>query len=238
MVRIKVKKEEFIIGPNDPLPDRLSTEYWETFAKLILEDALPNIFYNLSVDKERPDLRNENLSIGIEVTDRTPQEWQEATNLYIEYSRCANAERQKRALRQIEHLHGKVESEILLCPVQNRDFNQIYDGITDKLKKLNTPNFKIFKNNYLFIFTVDHILEKELPTLSNKINDLLSNTDYHYIFDEIFLYYICGDLFRFNIKEKTAERIKNYYDNWQLGEKARDIIINKYRIIDKTNSEN
>lgn len=56
------------IDPSRPLPPNLDTEYWETFAKLILEEFYPKEFYDLSVDNEKPDLRNASIGVGVEVT--------------------------------------------------------------------------------------------------------------------------------------------------------------------------
>lgn len=63
-----MKNNRITIDLEKPLPTKLDTEYWETFTKPILGHHFPKKLYDLSVDGEKPDLKNMSANIGTEVT--------------------------------------------------------------------------------------------------------------------------------------------------------------------------
>ena len=221
-----MKKKQIIIDPDKPLPTELSKEYWETFAKLILEKYYPNKFFDLSVDNEKPDLRNEDAGIGIEVTSVENEESREIDSLYSRPYSYGNEAQKEKALRQIEKLGGKVEKYFLMHPVRNRDLNKIYAAVKAKTHKLNN-NYEVFKKNYLLIFDTNLIIDQELPEMLKNITE---NSVGNASFDAVFLYCCGGDLYEFNILKNTYKHFeKSDRVVQQLAIDTRQIIINKYR---------
>ena len=160
----KANMNGVVIDPDKPLPPKLGREYWETFAKLILEKYYPDIFFNLSVDDEKPDLRNEDANIGVEVTSAENEESREIDSLYSGPYSYGNEAQKEKGLRKIEKLGGKVEKYFLMHPVRNRDLNKIYTAVKSKTYKLN-HNYTVFKKNYLLIFDTNLIADQELPEI-------------------------------------------------------------------------
>jgi hypothetical protein len=219
-------KKQIIIDPDKPLPTELSKEYWETFAKLILENYYPDKFFNLSVDNEKPDLRNEDANIGIEVTSVENKESREIDSLYSGPYFHGDEIQKEKALRQIEKLGGKVEKYFLMHPVRNRDLNKIYTAVKLKTHKLNN-NYKVFKKNYLLIFDTNLIVDQEL---SEMLKNITENSIENVSFDAVFLYCFGGDLYEFNISKNTYKHFeKSDRIVQQLAIDTRQIIIDKHR---------
>ena len=96
-----MKNGRIVIDPEKPLPTELSKEYWETFAKLILEYFFPEKFYDLSVDDEKPDLRNVSANIGIEVTSVENEKSREIDSLYTRQYAYGNDIQKEKALKRM-----------------------------------------------------------------------------------------------------------------------------------------
>ena len=101
-----------IVDPNEPLPQALANEYWETSAKLILEHFFPKRFIDLSVDGERPDLRN--AEVGVEITSAENEESQEIDSLYLHRYMRGNEKQKEKTLKRIEELGGRAEKYFLV----------------------------------------------------------------------------------------------------------------------------
>lgn len=196
--------KQYTINPNAPLPPSLDTEYWETFAKLILEKFCSRRLYNLSVDGERPDLRNASAGVGVEVTSSESKESREIDSLYAQQYTYGNHEQKKKALKRIEELGGKVEEYFLMHPTMNRDPGRIYTVIENKTKKLN-KNYEIFNENDLFIFDSILILDQELPEILKHITESSAN---NISFKRVFLYCFGRDLYEFNISKGTYKHFE------------------------------
>lgn len=221
--------DDIVINYDLPLPPRLDKEWWETYAKVILEYSLPDCFQNLDVEGERPDLRNEVLDIGIEVTCVDPEKMRKLDSVYSRSFSFDDEKQEQEAMKKIKKLNGRVEYGALFHPVRDRDLGRIYDGVVKKTKKLNDDGFKIFGKNDLFIFTSDYIYEKELDKVIFEISKRINNETFLHSFDEIFVFYLGGELYRLNIRDGFGEHIKSFIDEWKLGEKARTIIERKYK---------
>lgn len=68
-----------------PLPSHTGLDYYECFAKIILENTFPKQFGDLKV-KDKPDLQSEDKSTGIEVTIAEERDSIEAERLYLQLS--------------------------------------------------------------------------------------------------------------------------------------------------------
>jgi hypothetical protein len=216
-----MKRKKIIVDPNKPLPPALAKEYWEISAKLILEYFFPERFANLSVDDESPDLQNN--KTGIEVTSAECRESQEIDGLYIHRYLYGNKKQKEKALKHIKKLGGRVEKYFLAHPGKSRNLNIIYEAIDIKTQKLNT-NYKIFTKNYLFIYNSFLIIDQELSEMLSIIAE--RSMKYTTKFDSVFLYCLGGDLYEFNLLDKTPTHIAN------SGRIAQQLVINARHIID------
>ena len=220
-----LKYKKYDIDPNKPLPAQLSREYWETFAKLILEKYHPSKFYDLSVDGEKPDLRNEKANIGIEVTSVENEKSREIESLYSRQYSYGNNKQKEKALRRIKELGGKTEKYFLMHPVVNRDIGKIYAAVKSKTKKLNN-NYTVFDENYLLIFDTNLVLDEELPEM---LENIVESSVGVISFKTVFLYCFGGDLYDFNVYNKTYNHHEECNSTvQQLAINARHIIIEKY----------
>lgn len=220
-----MRSKKIIVDPNKPLPPILAKEYWETSAKLILEHFLPERFVHLSVDSERPDLRNSN--VGVEVTSAEDPEAQEMDSLYTRQYSYGDDGQKERALKRIEELGGRVEQYFLAHPGRARNLEKLSDTVRTKTQKLNN-NYDIFPENYLFIYDSCLILDQELSDiLLTFVND---STDYNLKFDSIFLYCFGGDLYEFNLLNKSYTHFNDSSKTiQQLVIDARHILNEKYK---------
>lgn len=213
------------IDPAKPLPPELDTEYWETFAKLILEKFCPEEFFNLSVDGEKPDLRNVSAGVGVEVTSSESKESREIDSLYAQRYTYGNNEQKKKALKRIEELGGKVEEYFLMHPTMSRDLRRIYTTVRNKTEKLN-KNYEVFNENDLFIFDSILILDRELPGILEHITESSAND---ISFKRVFLYCFGGDLYEFNNSKGTYKHFEESDKiAQQLAMDARQMLIKKY----------
>ena len=220
-----MSKKKTIADPSKPLPSELSKEYWETSAKLILERFFPERFVDLSVDYEKPDLRNE--TTGVEVTSAEDRESQEIDSLYSRQYTYGSSKQRKKALKRIEELGGRAEKYCLIHPGRSRDLGKIYCAVKIKTKKLNI-SYDVFPRNYLFVYDSCLILDQELPEILSAISD--SSADYKTKFDSIFLYCFGGDLYEFDLRNNTHTHINDSSKIvQQLVIDARNLINEKYK---------
>ena len=69
------------INDDEPLPRHTRYSWEECYAKVVLEEFFKEKFKDLNI-KDKPDLQNEVMSIGIECTVSIDKESIEAENLY------------------------------------------------------------------------------------------------------------------------------------------------------------
>lgn len=223
-----MKNKSLVIDPEKPLPTELSKEYWETFAKLILEHFFPKKFYDLSVDGEKPDLRNSSANIGIEVTSVENEISREIDSLYTRQYTYGNDSQKEKALKRIKELGGKPEKFFLMHPVINRDIGKIYKAVKTKTQKLN-KDYQIFNENDLFIFDTNIILDAELPEV---LNNIVTNSIGNESFNNVYIYCFGGDLYMFDISSKKYDHIEESGKIvQQLAIDTRQMLIRKYNNI-------
>lgn len=218
----------------------------EHFVKHILENFYKNKHYNFEV-KEKPDLQDEKLSVGIEVTMAIPEKEQNMNNLAnkLMYEKN-NLRKINGAISKIQQNGGSLTkinldnnstkniskgeifnknqydiASVSFCKWQT--FTNIYDRLEDKLKKLNTPNqYKDFKNQYLFI------IDQNLKPSEEHLDEIMKNFDrlqnsaikkFNYIF--LYLDNTSNPLYEFNMIDKTY---KTHYVPETIIEKASNFI--------------
>lgn len=221
----RINKKKMIVDPDRPLPPELAKEYWETSAKLILEKFFPKRFFDLSIEDEKPDLRNK--TTGVEVTSAEDKESQEMDSLYSRQYTYGSPKQREKDLKRIEELGGRAEKYCLVHPGRSRDLGKIYCAVKIKTKKLNT-SYDVFPRNYLFVYDSCLILNQELPEMLSAMSD--SSADYKIKFDSIFLYCFGGDLYEFDLRNNTYTHINDSSKIvQQLVIDARNLINKKYK---------
>ncbi len=125
-------------------------DYYECYAKVVLEDLCPKEFVNLEI-KDKPDLQMKDGKYGIEVTNSVDEKQLNAEGLYTKISNN-NARNKKGALEEIKKCGCKLEGGILSGKPGTDSFGLILSHFDDKLDKLN-KDYKFFERNCLFIFS-------------------------------------------------------------------------------------
>ena len=210
-----------IIDPNKPLPSNTIYKWHECFAKVMLEFALPNDFNNLKI-KDKPDLQNIELNLGIEVTTAENKKDLEMERLYtyLEYDLIRDKQKVK---NKIEHLGGSISNGILVHPVRYRDLDSIKNSILEKLNNLNGNGYQIFEHNYIFITESDMILENECAGLLDEYIELQNN--FRIKFEKVYIYQYGGKLFEFNMVDRNYNIYTlNSNETYQIGYDARKIV--------------
>lgn len=155
------------IEKSKPLPKHTKLDYYECYAKIVLEEMIPNQFVNMLI-RDKPDLQNKQLNIGVEVTSSVNPKQKEAESLYVEYSSRCN-ENKKKAEKQIEKCGGKLDGGVLFGISDNDNFNRIFVCVKNKLKLIS--GYKYFAKQYLFVFSdiyaSSDMREEALKVMSN-----------------------------------------------------------------------
>lgn len=84
-----------VIKEDKPLSEHTKLDYYECYAKIVLEEMFPDQFFDL-VSHDKPDLQNEKLIIGIEVTSSINPKQKEAESLYVKWYDQSNEVKKKR----------------------------------------------------------------------------------------------------------------------------------------------
>lgn len=208
------------IKEDEPLPKHTKLDWEECYAKVFLEHMYKNEFCGLKI-KDRPDLQDEENSIGIECTVAIDKKSQEAEKLYIDLINN-NVKNPEKCKEKIEKLGGKITEYVLIQSGTNSSIN-ILNAVKIKLKKLNGNNYKIFKNNYLLIRDSIYIREEEIKELQYSIGIMQSNEKIE--FDKIYL--LLNDKFiELNMIDYTNKIIKiDTSTQYELAQKARRIVV-------------
>ena len=73
-----------VIEEDKPLPEHTKLDYYECYAKIVLEEMFPERFSDLIII-DKPDLQNEQLDIGVEVTSSVNAKQKEVEALYVKW---------------------------------------------------------------------------------------------------------------------------------------------------------
>lgn len=136
--------------------------YEECYVKILLESVYPDIYTELSI-LDKPDLQNEVLQVGIEVTSAVPNSLREAQACWIKAIKTNDAKIKDKYVKRMKQLGytytGEVQSWLRDDPNQ-LDIEQLYEetslldlekSITQKLEKLNRGGFKELKQMDLYV---------------------------------------------------------------------------------------
>ncbi|MGB4658282.1 MAG: hypothetical protein WBI07_03765 [Mobilitalea sp.] len=207
-----------VIDKDKPLPKHTNLDYYESYAKVVLEEMFPNQFADLAII-DKPDLQNKNLDIGIEVTSSKNPKQQEAEALYVKWSYEDN-ENKKKIERQIEKCGARLNNGILSGIPGHVNFNRIYYEIKNKTEKLG--KYKTFGKQYLFIFS-DLYATSDMREKALEEMKLIQNLSSHK-FDEIYIL-VPGAIYVFDFKNSiTFERIIDSNMQYLQAYRAREMV--------------
>lgn len=184
------------IDKDRPLPHHTKFNYYECYAKIVLENLFPSSFGELLL-QDKPDLQDIQNQIGIEVTISETSETMEAERLY---SNLCNVDdlTQSRHIKRIEQCRAIYQGGILLDPNGSDDFTLINHTIDSKIKKLQKCGYDKFNEYQLFVFS--SILVSE-AMLNNELRYLVQREIVDY-FKKIYIQ-IPGELLYFDLSKTT-----------------------------------
>lgn len=220
---------------NKPLPEHIRLDYHECLAKIVLETMFPSDFMDLEL-KDKPDLQNAEMQIGVEVTRAINQIQEQNEKLYtkIEYGQIRN----KRKSIEIINSSYKPRSMVIngkeigepdryyngiLVGIPERDsFDRILKSFKDKMCKLNKDGYTIFSHNYLFLFSDILANQEMIDEVMAQMNKFQAN--YERKFQQIFVY-VPSYFYILNLVNNIGEikNIKEYQYNLSIH--ARDMVI-------------
>lgn len=210
------------INDDEPLPRHTKYSWEECYAKVVLEEFFKEKFKDLNI-KDKPDLQNEVLSIGIECTVSIDKESIEAENLYSEltYGKSKNPDKCK---ERIKRLGGNI-TEYSMFESRTVSLKSILGAVKTKLKKLNGKGYKIFEKNYLLIRDCIYIPNQQIQRLQYSIGIIQSK--YPVEFDKIYIL-LNSKLIELNMIDYTNKCIEfDSNTQYELAEKARNIVVEK-----------
>ena len=220
------------INDDEPLPRHTRYSWEECYAKVVLEEFFKEKFKDLNI-KDKPDLQNEVLSIGIECTVSIDKESIEAENLYSEltYGKSKNTDKCK---ERIKRLGGNI-TEYSMFESRTVSLKSILGAVKTKLKKLNGNGYKIFEKNYLLIRDCIYIPNQQIKGLQYSIGIIQSK--YPVEFDKIYIL-LNSKLIELNMIDYTNKCIEfDSNTQYELAEKARNIVVEKEEKVKEKNDK-
>ena len=188
----------------------------ECYAKVVLEDLFPSRFFHLKII-DKPDLQNEETSIGIEVVTAVGENAKKNKRAFsVLRHNIGTANQLQNAKDHLNKTNGRYyDNGVMLSWGDTVDLSNTREMLKKKLEKLNNGGYKDFENRYLFIVLELAFLPEESEILS--LLESLQN-DYHVKFDSIFLLNNNRKLIEFNMKEMSYQSFVCDYE--KLAEEA------------------
>lgn len=156
-----------VIDKRKPLPPHTKLNYWECYAKIVLEELFPEMFCDLRL-ADKPDLQDRNGYVGIEVTRAENSKQLEAESIY---SNLPYKDEDQRAcdIERIEKIGAKVHDGFMMGIKGTDSFERINAAINTKCKTISKGDYKAFNEYHLFVFSsiyaVNYMLQEELEYL-------------------------------------------------------------------------
>lgn len=146
------------IEPGKPLPDHTKLRYEECYAKIILENLFSERYGNFAI-KDKPDLIDEQMKTGVEVTDCTPKDKREAEKLWYMIPHVS-AEQQLKNIARMQELGFQCNRVIQTWPTrtytENIDDSPVLwflKAVKSKVRKLNNGAYIQLNDYDLFVFS-------------------------------------------------------------------------------------
>ena len=209
---------------NMPLPSNTKYKWPECFAKLMLERVIENELNDLII-VDKPDLQNERMNVGIEVTTAVDKKDLELERLYteLEYGLIRNTDA---ASKKIQKLGGKIINGVLVHPGRARTLENIYNSFEFKVMLLNSGNYTIFKHNYIFITDENLIHESEIKMIMTQLEFIQEK--YKNKFEKVYIYIYGDKLYELilNLEQYKVYQLSSN-DVYRISIDARNIVEEK-----------
>ena len=153
--------------------------YEECYAKILLERVYPEMYTDLSI-LDKPDLQNDVLQVGVEVTSAVPSSLREAKACWIKANNTNDKKIKSKYVKRMEQLGytytGGMQNWL------KEDIDQLYEEtslvdletlIRSKIEKIDRGGYKEFKNMDIYIdamFSFFSINDDELFELMKNVN--------------------------------------------------------------------
>ena len=153
--------------------------YEECYAKILLERVYPEMYTDLSI-LDKPDLQNDVLQVGVEVTSAVPSSLREAKACWIKANNTNDKKIKSKYVKRMEQLGytytGGMQNWL------KEDIDQLYEetslvdletSIRSKIEKIDRGWYKEFKNMDIYIdamFSFFSINDDELFELMKNVN--------------------------------------------------------------------
>lgn len=146
---------------NKPLSDHTKLNYYECYAKLVLEELFPDRYPHLRID-DKPDLQGDN--VGIEVTIANDPKHQEALANWVKANNCQDDTLRDHYIERMAQLGVKYTGGVQGWPGFIASIGFTKDAVESKIKKLKNGNYKSFERYELFIFTDTWYFDDDVKT--------------------------------------------------------------------------
>lgn len=202
----------------------------EYFAKLILEFCYRDKYSNLQI-ADKPDLRDIEHNIGIEVAYSMEQDRSEALFLKRELSCCTDENRKVKLQKKLDTIHKKHKNDNyeyeyhgnFANGVEDTYLKEIFDCVRNKVDKLNKiSNYEELDSYELFINSVVPIREfREEFEVFDKLEEI-NQGERKFAVIHVLAYY---DLVSFDMLNKQIRRRMLCYNYEKIG-KATEKLMN------------
>lgn len=163
------------IDRDKPLPDHTKLDYYECYAKVILEDLFADRYGVLDI-LDKPDLQNNEKDIGIEVTSADSPERREAVKLWYTMP-YVSKEKQKSNKERMEQLGMEYQGGLQVWPTVSYSDSEIegypieyfLKAVNKKIKKLNGEGYKSFTSYDLFVYSEIYVSKSLLLQVKEKL---------------------------------------------------------------------
>ncbi len=216
------------IDKDKPLPEHTKLDYYECYAKVILEELFPKMIGKLELS-DKPDLISEEKSLGIEVTIADSPEHKEAEKLWymMKYKEPQQQEKDKERMRQLGvEYEGGIQSwpvRTYTSDLRKSPINWVIIAFQNKAKKLNSGTYKFFNHNALFIHS-DVFLNDEYAW--NLFDIFAEENSKNIKYEKVFLT-TSGDIFLFDLEKKKVSKIAYssfHHKQYEMAETARQMV--------------
>ncbi|MCH4826370.1 hypothetical protein [Planococcus halocryophilus] len=193
------------------------TKFREEYARQVLLAIYSEKYLESSL-ADKPDIQNYNKHIGVEVTETMKQRLRygvaQFSSLYNKHISEVTSKKKDQLKKHKIRLDTNNEGIIkfILPEAFWGGVNQSIEAFNNKLNKLNDGNYKIFKENNLFLYAEGEEEYEVIDLIKHIKESKKSNRKFDYIFVFTFkdLYAISTNDYSFEIFMITEEQRKNF----------------------------
>ena len=222
------------IDRNRPLPTHTKLKIEECLAKVILEKLFPDRYGALEI-ADKPDLRDTQHDIGIEVTSAESAKEREADRLWTTTNYMDESAKKERNVDRLRQLGIEYTGGVQLWPIKSFCPSQLetspaqcfFQAYLDKVQKLNQGHYAemneydLFVHYYWFIWPYEP--SSWMPVLLEK---MMKGNDNPHRFSYVYLLGFTA-LYIWNLVSRSYKVIPKDDHFWHYSWDARELVIQK-----------